>query len=167
MASENLSNFRDLYLQQLRDLWDAEGQLVDALPAMVEAATDAELKRAFEEHLEVTKMQKSRLEDIFNDLGEDPEGHTCAAMKGLIKEGNEVAEAEGDASVRDAGLIAAAQRIEHYEISGYGTARTFARRLNREADAELLQKTLDEEGATDKKLTSIAERDVNVEASEA
>ena len=94
-------------------------------------------------------------------------GHTCAAMKGLIKEANEVAEAKGDDAVRDAGLVAAAQRVEHYEISGYGTARTFARRLGREDDADLLQQTLDEEGDTDRTLTRIAERDVNVEASNA
>jgi ferritin-like metal-binding protein YciE len=167
MAAENLNTFDDLYLQQLRDLWDAERQLMEALPVMAEAASDAELKKAFKEHLEITKQQKTRLEGIFNDLGEDPEGHTCAAMKGLIKEGNEVAEAEGDDTVRDAGLIAAAQRIEHYEISGYGTARTFARRLGRESDAELLQQTLDEEGDTDRTLTRIAERDVNAEATNA
>jgi ferritin-like metal-binding protein YciE len=158
---------QDLYTQQLRDLWDAERQLIDAIPTMADAATDPELADAFKAHLELTRTHKARLEGIFEDLGEKPDGHTCAAMKGLIKEGAEIADAAGDDAVRDAGLIAAAQRVEHYEISGYGSARSLARRLGREDDAETLQQTLDEEGDADRELTRIADRSVNVEAAEA
>ena len=165
--SENFKTFDDLYVHQLRDLWDAERQLIDALPEMAKAADNAELKTAFNEHLQITKTQKERVEKIFQRLGENPEGHTCAAMKGLIKEGNEIAKAEGDPAVRDAGLIAAAQRVEHYEIAGYGTARTFANRLGRDADATLLQQTLDEESETDQLLSQLAERVINEEAAHA
>ncbi len=165
--SESLRSFDDLYLHELRDLWDAERQLIDALPEMAKAADTTELTKAFNEHLQVTKGQKERLEKIFSDLGKSPEGHTCAAMKGLIKEGNDLIKADGDAAVRDAGLIGAAQRVEHYEMAGYGTARTFAQRLGRDADAALLQQTLDEESEADELLSQIAERVVNEEAAHA
>jgi ferritin-like metal-binding protein YciE len=166
-SSESLRSFDDLYLLQLRDLWDAERQLVEALPAMAKAADNPELKTALKEHLAITREQKKRLDKIFADLGEDPEGHTCAAMKGLIKEGDEIATSEGDPAVRDAGLIAAAQRVEHYEIASYGTARTFAQKLGRKQDASLLQQTLDEEGQADELLTQIAESVVNTDAANA
>ena len=156
-SSETLNSFDDLYVQQLRDLYSAETQLIEALPTMADAAAHPELKRAFQDHLAVTRRQKDRLEQIFRTLDADPEGHTCQAMKGLVKEGNDIIRADGDAAVRDAGLIAAAQRVEHYEIAGYGTARTFAERLGHSEAARLLQQTLDEEGGADKKLTQIAE----------
>ena len=166
-TSETLKSFDDLYVQQLRDLYSAETQLVEALPMMADAATHAELKRAFQDHLAVTKRQQQRLEQLFQRLGKDPGGHTCQAMKGLIKEGNEIIGADADPSVRDAGLIAAAQRVEHYEMAGYGTVRTFAERLGRTEDARLLQETLDEEGQADELLTKIAEQVVNVDAARA
>jgi ferritin-like metal-binding protein YciE len=166
-TSETLRSFDDLYVQQLRDLYSAETQLVEALPMMADAATHVELKRAFQDHLAVTKRQQQRLEQLFQRLGQDPGGHTCQAMKGLIKEGNEIIGADADPAVRDAGLIAAAQRVEHYEMAGYGTVRTFAERLGRTDDARLLQETLDEEGDADKLLTQIAEQVVNVDAEKA
>lgn len=167
MATPKLTTFDDLYLLELRDLWDAERQLIEALPVMAAAATDPELKKSIRDHLAVTREQKKRLEQIFEDLGEDPEGHPCEAMESLIKEGSEIAEAEGDDAVRDAGIIAAAQRVEHYEISGYGSARTFARRLGRSQDVVLLQQSLDEEGLTDHQLTALAESKINFEATAA
>jgi len=164
MSTENFSTFDDLYLHELRDLWDAERQLLDALPAMAEAASEPELKQALRQHLTVTKEQKARLEKIFKSLDESPEGHTCAAMKGLIKEGNDIARATGDATVRDAGIIGAAQRVEHYEIAGYGTARTYAQRLGRSEDVDLLDATLREESFANELLTEIAESGVNEQA---
>ena len=163
-SSETLNSFEDLYVQQLRDLHSAETQLIEALPMMANAAAHPELKRAFQDHLEVTRQQKGRLDQIFRTLDQDPEGHTCQAMKGLIKEGNDIIKADGDAAVRDAGLIAAAQRVEHYEIAGYGTVRTFAERLGRTRDAELLQQTLDEESDTDELLNRLAMNVVNPDA---
>ncbi|HLT48627.1 MAG TPA: ferritin-like domain-containing protein [Rubricoccaceae bacterium] len=163
-SSETLNSFEDLYVQQLRDLHSAETQLIEALPMMANAAAHPELKRAFQDHLEVTRQQKGRLDQIFRTLDQDPEGHTCQAMKGLIKEGNDIIKADGDAAVRDAGLIAAAQRVEHYEIAGYGTVRTFAERLGRTEDARLLQQTLDEEANADELLNRIAMDVVNPDA---
>jgi ferritin-like metal-binding protein YciE len=155
---------RDLFMDELRDLYDAEHQILSALPKMEERASDDELKRAFRSHLEETRGQVTRLEQVFEKCGEKPERKTCAAMKGLVAEGEEILKAKGDDDVIDAGLIAAAQRVEHYEIAGYGTLRTLARRLGFEEQARLLQQTLDQEGAADKKLTQIAESRVNVEA---
>lgn len=155
---------RDLYMDELRDLYDAEHQILDAMPKMVERASHDELKRAFRQHLEETRGQVSRLEQVFEKCGEKADRKTCAAMKGLLAEGKEILEAKGDADVIDAGLIASAQRVEHYEIAGYGTLRTLARRLGYEDQARLLQQTLDQEGAADKMLTQIAESRVNVEA---
>ena len=157
-------NLRDLYMDELRDLYDAEHQILDAMPKMVERASHDELKRAFRQHLEETRGQVTRLEQVFEKCGEKPDRKTCAAMKGLIAEGEEILKAKGDNDVIDAGLIAAAQRVEHYEIAGYGTLRTLARRLGYEDQARLLQQTLDQEGAADKMLTQIAESRVNVEA---
>jgi ferritin-like metal-binding protein YciE len=159
-----LNSLRDLLFEELRDLYSAETQLIDALPKMAEAATSRELKSAFKHHLEETRRQVSRLEDIFQQIGEKSSGETCEAMKGLIREGEVLVKAEGDPDVRDAGLIGAAQRVEHYEMAGYGTARSLARRLGENQVAETLQQTLNEEAEADKKLTSIAESQVNVSA---
>jgi ferritin-like metal-binding protein YciE len=158
--------FDQLYVECLRDLYSAERQLIEALPKVAKAASVDELANAVQEHLRETQQQLQRLQQIFDDLEEDPEGKECAAMKGLIEEADEIIEEEEEGPVRDAGLIGAAQKVEHYEIAGYGTARTFARRLGRDHDAELLQQTLDEESATDIKLTELAEGLVNEMAAE-
>jgi ferritin-like metal-binding protein YciE len=159
-----LNSLNKLYLEELRDLYSAETQLVKALPKMVKGASSDELKEAFESHLEQTKEHVERLTEIFDRLEEKPTGKTCQAMKGLIEEGSEMLEQEGDESVIDAGLIAAAQRVEHYEIAAYGTVRTFANLLGENDAAELLQQTLDEEGETDKQLSELAEGIVNEKA---
>ena len=160
-----LDSLRDLMVEELRDLYSAETQLLDALPKMAEAASSNQLKSAFSDHLEETRQHVSRLERIFQQIGEKSSGETCEAMKGLIKEGEILVKAQGEPDVRDAGLIGAAQRVEHYEIAGYGTARSLARRLGESQMAETLQQTLNEEAEADKKLTSIAESQVNVAAS--
>lgn len=154
-----------LFIDQLRDLYDAEQRITKALPKMIEAAHSPGLKSAFEHHLKETAVQVNRLEEIFKSLGKEAKAETCEAMQGLLTEGDEVIAATGDPVVRDAALIAAAQRVEHYEMAGYGCARTFAERLGHKDAAALLQKTLDEEGAADKKLTAIAEQSINMEAS--
>ena len=164
LTSLKLNSLRDLLLEELRDLYNAEQQLIDGLPKMADAATGADLKSAFEHHLEQTKQHASRLEHVFDGIGEKASGETCEAMKGLIKEGELMVKAEGKSDVRDAGLIGAAQRVEHYEIAGYGTARTLARRLGETEIASVLQQTLNEESEADKKLTDIAESQVNVGA---
>jgi ferritin-like metal-binding protein YciE len=160
-----LNSLRDLLIEELRDLYNAEEQLVSALPKMAEAASSTELRSAFEHHLEETRGHVSRLENIFKNIDEESSGETCEAMKGLIKEGETLVKAEGEPDVRDAGLIGAAQRVEHYEMAGYGTARSLANRLGENQMAEILQQTLDEEGEANKKLTSIAESGVNIAAS--
>jgi ferritin-like metal-binding protein YciE len=159
-----LNSLRDLLVEELRDLYNAETQLVDALPKMAGAATSRELKSAFEHHLEQTRDHVSRLDNIFQQIAEESSGESCEAMKGLIKEGEILVKAEGNPDVRDAGLIGAAQRVEHYEMAGYGTARSLARRLGENQVAEALQRTLNEEAEANKKLTSIAESQVNVSA---
>ena len=159
-----LDSLKKLYLEELRDLYSAETQLVNALPKMVKGASSAELKQAFGNHLEQTEEHVERLNKIFGRLDEKPTGKTCKAMKGLIEEGSELLEEEGEESVIDAGLIGAAQRIEHYEIASYGTVRTFADLLGEEDAVELLQQTLDEEGETNEELSELAERTVNKEA---
>ncbi|HKH46572.1 MAG TPA: ferritin-like domain-containing protein [Thermoanaerobaculia bacterium] len=159
-----LESLKDLYLEQLKDLYSAETQLVDALPKMAERATSPDLKQGFQEHLRQTQEQVRRLEQIFQDLGDSPKGHTCEGMKGLIKEGDEMIKMQGDPKVIDAGLIAAAQRVEHYEIAGYGTVRTYAEMLGKEMHATLLERTLQEEEMTDEKLSQLAESHVNEEA---
>ena len=161
------TNLHDLLIEQLQDLYDAEQQLTKALPKMAEAAHCDGLKKAFESHLEETERQIERLEHVFEEIGEEAEAKTCKAMKGLIAEGDEVLKAKGSDEVRDAALIAAAQRVEHYEMAGYGTCRAFAQRLGFERAAEMLQETLDEESAADRKLTEIAEQSVNAEAQQA
>lgn len=155
-----LGTLDELYMNQLRDLYSAETQLTQALPKMAQAATSPALREAFETHLQQTQKHVQRLEQIFNQIGGNPNGHTCEAMEGLISEGDEVVEASGPAAVKDAALIAAAQRVEHYEIASYGTARTIANQLGQEEHADLLQKTLDEEGQTDKNLTALAEGNI-------
>ena len=164
LFGQTFNTFHDLYVAQLKDLYSAEDQLVTALPMMAEAATHPELKRGFEMHLEQTKVQRDRLDQILRSLGSSPGGETCQAMKGLVKEGNEMIAANGDDDVRDAGLIAASQRVEHYEIAGYGTVATFAKQLGRTEDLPLLLQSLEDEKATDEKLTMIAESVVNPDA---
>jgi ferritin-like metal-binding protein YciE len=159
-----LDSLKKLYVEELRDLYSAENQLIKALPKMAKGASSAELKQAFEDHLEQTREHVERLDEIFSRLDEKPTGKTCKAMKGLIEEGAEMLEEDGEESVIDAGLIGAAQRVEHYEIAAYGTVRTFANLLGEEEAADLLQQTLDEEGETDKQLSELAEEIVNEEA---
>jgi ferritin-like metal-binding protein YciE len=159
-----LETLNDLYVQQLRDIYDAEQQLVEALPEMAVNATHPELRKAFESHLEETKEQVRRLKKIFARLGEDPEGETCDGMEGIISEGEELLEMDADDDVLDAGLLAGAQHAEHYEIAGYGTLATYAQLLGEKADHELLTETLKEEKEADAKLTKIAKSVVNPEA---
>lgn len=159
-----LESLKDLYIHELKDLYSAENQIVKALPKMVRAATNANLGDGFRKHLEETKEHVSRLEQILDSHDESTGGSKCKGMEGLLKEGADMIEAYAeDEAVRDAGLISAAQRVEHYEIAGYGTARTYANLLGDSKGAELLQQTLNEEGATDKKLTQLAES-INVAA---
>lgn len=160
----NLDTLKELYVNELRDLYNAEGQLVKALPKMAKAASSDELKEAFEKHLEQTKGHMERLEEVFEEIGEKTKGKTCHAMKGLIEEGSEVLKAEGEDSVLDAAMIVAAQKVEHYEIAGYGSVRTFAQLLGQDKSAELLQQTLDEESETNELLNKLAEDIVNPEA---
>ena len=159
-----LNTLEDLLVDQLKDLYNAENQLVKALPKMAKAAFSEDLKQAFEGHLEETKGHVERLEKVFELLGLKARGKTCEAMKGLVKEGGEMISEDAEDSVKDAGLIAAAQRVEHYEIAGYGCVRTFARQLGHDEAARLLEETLNEEKGADEKLTAIAEGMVNVEA---
>jgi len=157
MATLKLDTLRDLYIEELRDLYSAETQLIKALPKMADAASESQLKKAFLDHLEQTKGHAARLEQIFDALDEKPTGETCDAMEGLVKEGSHIIKAEGDPAVKDSALIGAAQRVEHYEMAGYGTVRSLAQRLGEEEAAELLQETLDEEGEADQLLTEIAD----------
>lgn len=152
-----INTMNDLFVDELRDLYSAENQLVTALPKMASAAHSETLKKAFQDHLTQTQGHVKRLNDIFTQLGMSPGGKTCKAMQGLIAEGNEAIQMMGDPDVKDAALIGAAQRVEHYEMAGYGVTRTFAKQLGQDKFADTLQKTLDEEGDADKKLTSIAE----------
>jgi ferritin-like metal-binding protein YciE len=163
-SSAALNSFDDLFVEQLQDLYDAEQRLTKALPKMAAAAHNPALKSAFEQHLQQTQNHVSRLEQVFKGLGKSAQTKTCEAMKGLVDEGSEVISGKGDPDVKDAALIAAAQRVEHYEIAGYGTVRTFARRLGKSEAARLLQETLDEEAETDKKLTGLAEQAINPKA---
>ena len=165
MADQN--TLKDLFVDTLRDVYHAEGQLVKALPKMAKAASDERLQAAFEEHLEVTRGQVERLDRIFKELGIRATGKKCAAMEGLVEEAKELLEEDAEPSVLDAALISAAQKVEHYEIASYGCVRTYARQLGYERAAELLQETLDEEAETDELLTELAEAVINVEAEEA
>lgn len=149
-----LKTLKDLYVEQLKDLYSAETQLVQALPKMAAAASDAQLKQGFERHLDQTKVQVQRLEGLFKDLNEEPGGHTCKAMQGLIAEGEEMIKEDAVPAVKDAGLIAAAQRVEHYEIAGYGTVVRYAEVLGLQQHVVQLRTTEQEEKDTDLTLTS-------------
>lgn len=161
MKTESL---KDLLIDELRDALSAENQIIRALPRMAEAAHSEELKAAFKEHLEQTKGHVDRLKQVFEKLGKSARSKHCKGMEGLIAEGKEMMEEDMEPEVLDAALIGAAQKVEHYEISGYGTMRTYANALGLKDVADLLQQTLDEEGDTDKKLTSLAESSINAEA---
>jgi ferritin-like metal-binding protein YciE len=159
-----METLEKLYINELRDLYSAENQLLKALPKMAKGASSAELKEAFENHLAETETHVERLEQIFKDLEENPKGKTCHGMKGLIEEGSEILEEEGEESVLDAGIIVAAQKVEHYEMAGYGSVRTFAQLRGQEEAAQLLQTTLDEESKANELLNQLAETTVNAEA---
>lgn len=159
-----VSEFSELYIQELRDLYSAERQLVDALPTVARAADSPKLVDAIEMHLEQTIQHVTRLETIFSEIGEKPTGHKCKAMEGLITEGKEMIKEIEKGPIRDAAIITAAQKIEHYEISGYGSARTFAELIGQANHAELLQTTLNEESTTDENLTKLAMSTINEEA---
>jgi ferritin-like metal-binding protein YciE len=164
LLNVEFNNLNDLLVNQLQDLYDAEQRLTDALPKMAKAASSPQLKAAFNEHLTQTQNHVRRLEQIFGQMGCEAEGEKCEAMAGLVKEGSQIINAKGDDMTRDAGLIAAAQKVEHYEIASYGTVRAFANTLGLGDVARTLQQTLDEEGETDQKLTQLALSTVNMGA---
>jgi ferritin-like metal-binding protein YciE len=153
----HLDSLHSLFVDELKDLYDAENQIIQALPKLASAASSPDLRKAFETHLQQTREHVNRLQEVFNHIGESPQGKTCEAMKGLMKEGTEVIQSMGNASVKDAALIAAAQRVEHYEMAGYGAVRTYANELGYKEATSLLQTTLNEEGEADKLLTKLAE----------
>jgi ferritin-like metal-binding protein YciE len=159
-----LDSLDKLYREQLRDLYSAEKQLTVALPKMAEGASSSNLRRAFEQHLKQTEQHVGRLEQIFQELDLKPGRKKCKGMEGLIKEGDEILQEDGKSAVLDAGLIAAAQRVEHYEIASYGTVRTYAQQLGYDKAAALLQRTLEEESQTNEKLTRLAEGEINQRA---
>lgn len=161
-----METLNELLEEELKDIYSAEKQLLKALPKMAKKASSEELKSALEEHLEVTQGQVERLEEVFEALGKPAKAKTCKAMQGLIEEATEIMEEDATDAVMDAGIIAAAQKVEHYEIASYGTVRTWARLCGENEAAELLQETLDEEGEADKRLTELAENFVNPEAEE-
>ena len=161
MAKKTLDDLQQLYYEELKDIYDAEHQILEALPKLEKAAGSKDLKEAFREHREQTEEQVDRLERVFESLGQEPKRKACKGMKGLIEEGSEFVEAKGEPAAIDAALIASAQRVEHYEISAYGTLRTFAEALGLEDQAELLQETLEEEEDADERLSEIAEAGVN------
>ena len=161
-----IENLEKLFVDQLKDVYDAEHQLVDALGKMEEGASSPQLKRAFSEHRKQTQRQVQRLEQVFAGLGEKPERKTCKGMKGLVGEGEEILDAKGDEAAIDAGLIGAAQKVEHYEMATYGTLRTFAQQLGRSQEARLLQEILDEESQANEKLTALATSGINQNAEE-
>jgi ferritin-like metal-binding protein YciE len=153
-----ISSLQDLLMQEVKDLFSAENQLVKALPKMAKAATDPDLKAAFETHLAETEAQVDRLEEVAKLLDGTPRGKSCKAMKGLVEEGEETIEEDADPVFKDLALITAAQKVEHYEIAAYGSARALAQVIGRNDVVDLLQTTLDEEGQTDKNLTTLAEK---------
>ena len=159
-----LNSLRDLYITELKDLYDAENRIIKALPKMAEACGSQELRSAFEHHLQQTRHQVERLEEIFEKLDESPKGEKCKGIIGIIDEGEDLMDEDAPPAVRDAALIGAAQRVEHYEIAAYGTCRTYARRLGYADHARLLNETLQEEGEADKKLTTLAESYINEDA---
>ena len=163
MASK-MDTLEDLYEELLKDLYSAEKQLVKALPKMAKNADSPDLQKAFEEHLDQTEKHVERIERIFSNLGGSPRGKKCVGMEGLIEEGNELLKEEVEPDVLDAGLIAAAQKVEHYEIASYGTARAWAEKMGHDDAARLLQQTLEEEAMANDKLTELAESYINMEA---
>ncbi len=160
----DVTNLQDLYVDELRDLLSAENQIIKALPKMAKKASSPDLQHAFEQHLEQSKTHLERLNQIFQTMGQTPRAKKCKGIEGIIEEGKGFMDEADSEEVMDAGLIASAQRVEHYEMAAYGTVRTYAKLLGDENAARLLQQTLDEEGDTDKKLTSLAESGINVEA---
>lgn len=161
-----METLRELFVDKLKDLYSAENQIIKALPKMIKEASSPQLKAGFEEHLQQTRGQVQRLDKIFKQLEESPRGKKCKGMEGLLQEGKELMAEDAEPEVLDAGLIAAAQHVEHYEIAGYGCVRTYAELLGDKNAAKLLQQTLDEEKETDQKLSMLARR-INVEAREA
>jgi ferritin-like metal-binding protein YciE len=161
-----MDSLRELYVDELKDLYSAENQIIKALPKMIKGASSKQLKAGFQEHLEQTKGHVQRLETIFKELDESPKGKKCKGMEGVIADGAELLEEDAEPEVLDAGLIGAAQHVEHYEIAGYGCVRTYAELLGESKAAKLLQQTLDEEKETDQKLTELA-RGINIEAEDA
>ena len=159
-----LETLKDLYVEGLKDLWSAENQILKALPRMIRKASHKELKKAFTAHEKQTREHVRRLERICRELGESPRGKKCVGMEGLIKEAKELIGEKPAPDVLDAGMISSAQHVEHYEMAGYGCARTYARLLGYESQAQMLQQTLDEEQATDLLLTRIATTGINVDA---
>lgn len=159
-----LANLNDLLVDQIRDIYFAEKHLTKALPKMARAATSDDLKEAFNHHLDETRNHVTRLEQVFEMLDQAPKAKRCPAIIGLVEEGGEMIDENADPEVRDAGLIAAAQRVEHYEIAAYGCARAFAKRLGLDDVAEILSQTIEEEGAADHKLTELAEGHINDDA---
>ena len=158
-----IESLHDLYIKELHDLYDAENQIINALPKMIEASNSAQLRSALSEHLEQTRNQVARLEQVFRLHNEDVEGEKCDGMSGIISEGKDILKHDENLDVRDAGIIGAAQRVEHYEMAAYGTVRTWAEQMGHTQAAELLQQTLDEEGEADKRLSEIA-MSLNIEA---
>ena len=158
-----LDSLRELYIDELKDLYSAENQILKALPRMMKATSSRELQRAFAVHEKQTQRQVKRLDRIFKDLDESPRGKKCVGMEGLIEEAKELIDEKPEPEVLDAGLVSKAQHVEHYEMAGYGTVRTWARQMGYSEQADLLQETLDEEGETDKLLTQLSER-INLEA---
>jgi len=158
-----VNSLQELYVDELKDLYDAENQIIKALPKMIDAASSEELQNALTEHLEVTREQAKRIEQIFQNMGEKLKDEKCKGMEGVIKDGAEILSEDMDENVKDAAIISAAQRVEHYEMAGYGTVRTWANLLGESEAEELLQETLDEEKEADEKLNQLAEQ-INVQA---
>jgi ferritin-like metal-binding protein YciE len=161
-----METLEDLYVDVLKDLYDAEGQILKALPKMAKAASSPELQKGFQEHFTQTQRHVERLNQVFEQVGKTPKKKKCKAMEALLEEGKELMNADSEAEVLDAALIAAAQKVEHYEIAGYGCARTYADLLQQGKASELLEKTLDEEKLTDKKLSELAMSEINIEAAD-
>ena len=166
LFSENIDNLQQLFVEQLKDLYDCEQQITKALPKLIDKASNRELKAGLQQRLEVTRDQSTRLGKIFAELGEKSAGENCKGMKGILDEGDHLVSNAKDPSVIDSCIITSAQRVEHYEIAGYGTVKTFARQLGRTNFAQLLEQTLSEEKETDQKLSQLAET-LNVQAREA
>lgn len=164
MMASKMRTLEDVYVDLLKDLYSAEKQLVKALPKMAKGAQSSDLQKAFQDHLRQTEGQVERIERIFTEMGGSPRGKKCVGMEGLVEEGNELLKEDAEPDALDAGLIAAAQKVEHYEIAGYGTARAWAQQLGYDKAARLLQQTLEEESMANELLTRIAENHVNMEA---